>query len=266
MDMGNERSTFENRCFKLLFGRRKVIDGTGYHYATLCRSLRSKTPRIQEIYRRRTGNPKLFRLLCLIPALLSGITLAAALSPRSIFLRILLAAVMTFFAWCLQSGGACVPLRQKFPLYLGLLCGGLWLLLGILSGEILTGVILIFFEFFAGVGIAYGGKRTELGQQTQAQIFALRRHMRKVSKKELQQILKQNPEYFHQLAPYALALNVDRTFARRFSRLRLGECTYLITGMGKQLPASEWIRLLRTTVHKLDHKADRLPLEKLTGR
>jgi hypothetical protein len=266
MDMGNERSDFENRYFKILFRRRKTVDGTGSHYAALCRSLRSKTPRIREIYRPHTGNPKLFRLLCLVPALLSGITLAAGLSPRSVFLRILLAAAMTFFAWCLQSGGACLPLRQKKYLYCGLICGMIWILLGILSGEFLTAAVLILCEFLFGIGLAYGGKRTELGQQTQAQIFALRRHMRKVSKKELMEILKQNPGYFHQLAPYALALNVDRSFSRRFSQLRLIECPYLITNTRKQMTAREWSKLLRSTVNKLDHKANQLPLEQRFGR
>jgi hypothetical protein len=266
MDMGNERSSFENRCFQLLFGRRQTVDGTGSHYEALCRSLRSKTPRIQEIYRRGTGNPKVFRLLCLIPALLSGITLAAGLSPRSVFLRVLLAATTTLFAWFLQSGGSCIPLRQKKHLYYTLICSGLWLLLGFLSGEIFTAVLLILWEFLSGIFLAYGGKRTELGQQAQAQIFALRRHMRKVSKNELQQIIRQNPDYFYQMAPYALALNVDRTFARRFSQIRLGVCAYLITATEKPMTAGEWNKLLRATVRKLDHKANQLPLTIFTHR
>ena len=266
MEMGNERSGFENNCFQLLFGKRHIIDGTGYHYATLCRSIGGKTPGIRDIYRRRTGNPKIFRILCLIPALLSGITLAAGLSPHSIFLRVFLAMVTTVFALCLQSGGDCLPTRKRFSVRVGLACAVLWLLLGIWASQGLSCGVMIAFQLLAGLGIAYGGKRTELGQQAAEQIFALRRHMRKVTKKELQQILKTNPGYFHQLAPYALALNVDRAFARRFARLRLSECTYLISGTGGQMTASEWSKLLRTTVQALDHKASRLPLEKLTGR
>ncbi len=118
----------------------------------------------------------------------------------------------------------------------------------------------------SGIFLAYGGKRTELGQQAQAQIFALRRHMRKVSKNELQQIIRQNPDYFYQMAPYALALNVDRTFARRFSQLRLGTCSYLITGTEKPMTAGEWNKLLRDTVRKLDHRANQLPLTNFTQR
>lgn len=266
MDMGNERSSFENQYFKLLFGRRRIVDGTGYHYAALCRSLRGKTPRIREIYRRRTGNPKVFRALCIIPALISGITLGAGFSTHSLFLQVLLAIIAGIFALVLQSGGACVPVRRKLPLYLSLVCAGVWILLGILSAEAATACLMVVLQFLAGVGIAYGGKRTELGQQALEQILGLRRHMRKVSKKELQQILKQNPSYFYQLAPYALAMDRDRVFARRFARLRLSECTYLVSGMRGQMTAAEWAKLLRTTVQTLDQRADRLPLERLTGR
>ena len=38
MEMGNERSRFENRCYRSLFGHRRIVDGTGYHYAHLCRT------------------------------------------------------------------------------------------------------------------------------------------------------------------------------------------------------------------------------------
>lgn len=266
MSMGNERSSFENRCFKLLFGRRRIVDGTGYHYATLCRSLRGKTPRIKEIYRRRTGNPKIFRILCTAAGVLSGITMAMGFSATSIFLRVLLGIVTGVFSLMLQTGGSRIPLRQKQPLYFSLICAAVWLLLGGLASESLTACLMVAFQFLAGLGIAHGGKRTELGQQAREQIFALRRHMHRVSKKELQQILKQNPGYFHQLAPYALAMDADRAFARRFARLRLVECTYLVSGMRGQMTAAEWAKLLRTTVDTLDQKANRLPLERITGR
>lgn len=265
MDMGNERSVFENRCFKSLFGRRSIVDGTGYHYAQLCRDTAKKTPHIKDVYRPRSGNPGIFRFLCLLPALLSGINLAGGFNPHSVFLRVLFAVVTVVFSIILQAGGASLPVRRKLPLYLAIPCALLWLLLGILGGEILTALGMVVFQFLSGVAAAYGGKRTELGRQAMGQLLGLRRHMRTVSKKELQRLLKVNPGYFHQLAPYALALDVDRRFARRFARLRLPECTYLISGTNPQMTAAEWAKLLRTTVQTLDAKANRLPLEKLTN-
>ena len=266
MEMGNERSIFENRCYKNLFGHRRIVDGTGYHYAELARSVSKKSPQIKEVYQSNTGNPYIFRGLCALSALFSGITLAGAFAPHSTFLRILLAAVTTAMAIVLQAGARRITTRDKLLLWIALGCGALWLLLGILAGEWVTALIMVIFQFLAGLAAAFGGKRTYLGQHALTQILGLRRFMGSVSKQELQRHLRANPGYFHELAPYALALGVDKAFARRFGRLRLPECTYLIGGRHSQMTATEWAALLRSAVDTLDAKAKRLPLERLTGR
>jgi hypothetical protein len=266
MEMGNERSAFENRCYKNLFGRRRIVDGTGYHYAELVRSVRKKSPQAKEVYQSSSGNPYIFRGLCALAALLSGISLAGAFASYSAFLRVLLALLTTVMALFIQSGARSLALRNKLPLWIGLGCCGLWLILGIWSGEWLTAILMIVFQTLAGIAATYGGKRTYLGQTAMTQILGLRNYMRTVTKAELQRMLKANPGYFHDLAPYALALGVDQTFARRFGRLRLPECSYLIGGNRGQMTAVEWAALLRTTVDTLDAKAKRLPLERLTGR
>ena len=264
MEMGNERSAFENRTFRSLFGRRRVLDGTGYHYAELCRGVAKQKPK--NVYDPRSGNPWIFRLLAAASGLIGGITLAGALAPHSEFLRFFLAALAAAASLAIQQGGARVPLRHRLPVYIALGCSGAWLILGICAGEWLTAGLMIAFQWLCGLGVAYGGRRTGLGQTALEQTLALKRHMRRVTKAELQRILKSNPGYFHSLAPYALALGVDRSFARRFGRLRLPECTYLMSGMNGQMSASEWAEQLRRAVNILDAKAKRLPLEKLTGR
>jgi hypothetical protein len=266
MEMGNERSVFENRCYKNLFGRRRIVDGTGYHYAELVRSVSKKSPQVKEVYQSNSGNPYIFRGLCALAALLSGISLAGAFAAYSTFLRILLAVLTTVMALFIQSGIRSLALRNKLPLWIGLGCCALWLILGIWSGEWLTAILMILFQSLAGLAITYGGKRTYLGQTALTQILGLRKYMRSVSKQELQRMLKANPGYFHALAPYALALGIDKAFARRFGRLRLPECSYLISGTRTQMTAAEWAALLRTTVETLDAKAMRLPFERLTGR
>ena len=57
MEMGNERSNFENRCYKNLFGRRHVVDGTGDHYARMVRSVAKQRGQVRDVYRRSSGNP-----------------------------------------------------------------------------------------------------------------------------------------------------------------------------------------------------------------
>ena len=266
MEMGNERSAFENRCYRNLFGRRRIVDGTGYHYAELCRSVAKKSPRAKEVYLPNSGNPYIFRGLCALSALLSGIALAGAFAAHSVPLRFLLAALTTVMAVLIQSGIRGLLLRQKMPLWIALGCAGLWMILGIWSGEWVTAMLMVIFQFLAGGAVAFGGRRTDLGQQTLVQIMGLRRHMGAVSKQELQRLLKANPNYFYELAPYALAMGMDRVFARRFARLRLPECTYLVGNSRGQMTASEWTALLRTAVNTLDAKAKRLPFERMIGR
>ncbi len=266
MDMGNERSVFENRVYHDLFGRRSVVDGTGGHYAMLCRSVRKKTPQLKNIYRSSPVAVRIFRILCALAGLLSGVLTAGAFAAHSTFLQIFLGCQFALMAWLIQEGGRHLPLRRRVPLAVAGGSAGLWLILGLWSGEWLVAVLMILFQLLAGLASAIGGQRTVLGQQAMLQILSLRKFMAKASKQELVRLLRANPGYFHELAPYALAMGMDKRFARRFAKLRLPECTYLIEGHQRQMTAAEWAAMLRSAVDKLDRRADRLFFERLTGR
>ena len=82
----------------------------------------------------------------------------------------------------------------------------------------------------------------------------MRKFMRTAAKTELQRLLKANPGYYHEMAPYALALGVDKAFAARFERLRMPECSYLVTERS-QMTATEWAAVLRKAVETMDAKA-----------
>lgn len=262
MDMGNERSKFENRCFRSLFGARQTVDGSGYHYARLCRELGNKVPGIKEIYLPLSGNPKILRILGMISGMLSGFLLASAFAPHSLLLKLLLAPVSAALSWGIQSAGNSMPHRKKLPVYIGIGCAAIWMLLGIFSSEVALCLLMLLFQLAVGLGAAFGGRRTALGHQVREQISNLRRHMIFGSKQDMAQLLKGNPNYFHELLPYALAMGLDRTFARHFDQLQLQECNYLIVSSQRQRTASEWARVLRRAVEALDAKADRLPLER----
>lgn len=266
MDMGNERSPFEIRAFRNLFGRRRIVDGTGYHYAHLCRSMWGQTPGIREVYGRFSGNPKIFRGLCSIAGMLGGVVMAGGFLPHSVGLKIILAIACGIASLFIQSGGAQLPTRYKSMLPVAGFFAAAWLIAGFLSKEAAVCAALIVFEFLAGLASAYGGRRTAAGHQTMEQIFALRRFMRSGSHGELERLTEGNEGYFYQMAPYALAMDVDRAFARHFAGMELPECSYLIIGNRRQMSAMEWARQLRLTVQILDQKARRLPLERLTQR
>ncbi len=266
MEMGNERSGFECKCFRNLFGRRRVVDGTGYHYAQLCRIVNKKRPQFREVYRKSFGNPYVFWVLCMLPGVLGGILIATGFAAHSIFLRIFMGLLMAVLSALIHHMGARLWERNKLTLYIGLGASALWLLLGILSGKWLSAVMLTLLQTLAGFAGSLGGKRTEPGQHAFEQLLGLRRYMCTVSKAELQLVLKQNPSYFHDMVPYALAMNADEMFARRYGRLRLPECTWLVSGVRGQISAVEWAKLLRAAVNTLDHRAKRLPLERLISK
>jgi hypothetical protein len=76
MDMGNERSLFEVRVFQMLFGKNKVVDGTGGQYARLCLKVARMVPGEKTMYSASSGNIKLFRALCCGSHIFAGSTLA----------------------------------------------------------------------------------------------------------------------------------------------------------------------------------------------
>lgn len=211
MDMGNERNYHEGRIFQLLFGRRHTVDTTGAHFARLSRKVSGRSPLLKQLYRSNAGSLHVFRGLCCAAGFCCGVQMI----PFS-FWAVVMGLAAAALSYCIQSGGKCIPLRSKLPLVLALCCGGLWLLAGALTGSLVRVVPMVLFQYIAGIFVAYGGKRSELGQRVLAQMLGLRRHMTGTSSFDMQLLQQKNPDYFHELAPYALAMGVDRQFARRF--------------------------------------------------
>lgn len=269
MEMGNERGEFEVTYFRRLFGKHRMVDGTGLRYADLCRQAATKNPNARSYFTRRSGNPYLLRLMLTAVGLLGGISMAFSFSSDTawrIILSILLAIPAMAASWCIQSAGKGLFMRRNAGLWLAVFCAVVWILLGALAGEAAVAVLVVLLQAIGGIAAAVGGLRTELGRQTWDEILALRRYMKQISRGEVLQILRNNPEYYHQMAPYALALGVDRAFAKQFGSVRLPQCTYLTTGMDGHMTAREWSRFLRSTVAALDAQQNARPWEKLLRR
>jgi len=269
MDMGNERSDVENRLFRSLFSKRDVADATAYRYALLCRKAMTCRSGASITYKKHTGNPLVFRVLSAAIGTLGGVAMALAFANETawqILLGILLGALGTVAAWQMQSAAKSLHHRDKLPLLMGLGCGILWLLLSLLAGLWHTGLFVVLSQLFAGLAAFYGGRRTESGQQTISEILGLRKFLRTATQDELQRITNSNPHYCHDLAPYALALGVDRSFARKCGNMRLPECPYLVSGADDGMTVAEWCQLLRDTADTMDALQKRLPLDRLLGR
>jgi len=266
MEMGNERSDLETRCFRDLFKNRTVVDGTGSHYASICHKMVGKSAILRQLYDPKSGSPHLFRLMMLIPGILLGVQMGISMGGSGggrILLGMLLGVISAALCYFIQSGGKCLPLRDKSPLLLCLACGLLWLIPGLICSKLYMTVFMVILQFLAGIAAAYGGKRSELGVRTLAQIRGLRHHLRKASANELQQRMYRNGEYFYELAPYALALGLDRKFARRFGKALLPESSYLDVGTDRPMTASQWAAELRFAADILNRSQKRLRRQRI---
>lgn len=266
MEMGNERSAFEARCFRTLFGKRQMVDGTGDAYARLYRKVAATPPNIQTWFRGSSGNPKILRFFTAGIGLFGGMSLGIALAGEAALAELLIVVMCVLgavSAWAIQSGMYYLYLHNKQKLWISLGCCAGWLIVGFLAGEpgIAAGVAAA--QLLFGAAAAYGGRRNDLGRQTVAQVLGLRRYLLTVNRAELQRLCRNDPEYFFSLAPYALALGVEKAFAKRFGAMRLPGCPYLTTGMDGHLTAPEWAGRMKQTVTALDQKQKRLPYERL---
>lgn len=265
MEMGSERSEFENRAFQKLFSGRQSVDGGGLHYALLYRKLAKKSPLLRQIYRSRSGNPQIVRGLAVAVGACGGVVLSGGVytaGAGTVLLGLAMAALCGVLSYFIQSGGRCVSLGNKWPVWLGTLCGGILILAGFLCGNVLLALGLVAYEMLAGIAAAVGGRRSEVGRQYVAQIRGLRTHLTRGSIFDMQQCLEKNPAYFFDLMPYALALGVEKRFARRFGKIKLAECEYLVTEQ-RNLTPIQWADLLRQVADRLDRRQRRLRYEKI---
>ena len=266
MDMGNERTAFEQRCFRNLFGKRNSVDTTGLHYANQSKAVRKLPANLQPLVHPRSGNPKVFRAISALIALFGGVSFGISMSQGAAlqgFWIFVTATAGLFAGWFMQETVRELLLRKGAQTALGLSVSVLWILLSLAAGQPGVGVIVMLSQWLAGLMTFFGGRRTPAGRQDLAQIFGLRRYLKTVSREELRRICESDPEYFFTMAPFALALGVDKSFARRFKTERLPDCPYITTGSSKTLTAPEWSAVLRGTLSAMDRRTRMRPLERL---
>lgn len=269
MEMGNERSGFEVRIFRSLFGKRTVVEGTSLPYALLCRKVAAGAPDIRELYKRNNGNYRIVRLLCAGIGVCSGISTGMAIAGDAL-LGILLIAILAVIggaaAWFMQLWWKGLHLHRKDLLVFGLSLAVFWSLLGFVGGEGAVNLYVALAQLLCGLLWAYGGRRTIYGRQTAGQILGLRSYLCRLPHADAQRLTLSDPEYFFDMAPYAMALGVLGPFARRFGDMNLGQCPYLTTGLDGKMSAAQWSKLMLTAAKILDTRQRRLSIDRLLGR
>lgn len=263
MEMGNERTEFENRYFRLLFARSNTADATGMAYARLCRSAAETVSGVKEMHRRQAGSARLFRAIASLVSLFSGVCLAMNLTTHAtlqVVLAILLGILGVVTAWGIQGGIYKLHLRGKVPMLVGIVCMALWIGLGAAAGQILIAVLAVLAQLAAGLLAAYGGRRSDLGRYQAGQILGLRSYLGHISRDEVLRNMRNDPYYFFDMLPYAIALGVDTGFARRFGKMKLPSCAYLAARQDRRRTAAEWALLLRKTADRMDSLQRKLEL------
>ena len=266
MDMGNERTAFEQRCFRNLFGKRSTIDTSGLHYATQCKHVAKLSPNLQPLVHHKSGNPKLFRALAALVALFGGVSFGIAMTQGAAlqgFWVFITATAGLVLGWFMQETVRELMLCKGKWTAMGVAASVIWLLLGLIAGQFMIALCVLLSQWVAGLMTFFGGRRTEAGRQDLKQIMGLRRYLKTVTKEELRRIHTIDPEYYFSLAPYALALGVDRSFARRFGADRLPICPYILLGNDAARTASEWSELFRRILHSMERRTRMLPLERI---
>lgn len=265
MEMENERTEFERRCFRSLFSQGNTIEATGTRYAKIFRNVSEHIPGIKEMYTRRAGNVKIFRILACGVSVFCGVCFAMnMLDPGWLqtAVKILLIIVGAISAWAIQDGMYKFHVRGKIPVYVASACGFIWILLGIVSGVWMIGVGTVAAQYLAGLAAAYGGRRSELGRYNASEILGVRHYLKHVGQEELDRMLRQNPDYFFDMLPYAIALGVDTPFAKAFGNRPIPDCTYLMVRSNEKRTAREWAYMVRKIADRMDEKQRKMELEK----
>lgn len=269
MDMGNERSNFEMHCFKSLFGRRLTVDTGSEHFARLSRKASKAVPGAAHYFNKKSGNTLIFRCLTAAIGAVAGYTHAIAFAYDTLWqvtLSVFLVPLGALLSWSIQDAVRSTLLRQRLDLLLGIFACIVWLILGIWAGEAGVAIFVILIQLIAGFATAHSGRRTEGGIQARNEIWGLRKYLRTVTFGELQRILEHNPDYYFDLAPDALALGVNKIFAKQFKDEKMTECPYLQVAGSKAATAKEWDQYLRQVVRQLDVARQKVKWKRLFNR
>ena len=268
MDMGNERSAFEQRCFKQVFGARSKVDATALRYGAIFQYVRKQTPNLSAIVQTKSGNLLVFRALAALAGMFCGVSVAIGLSAGAAgqwILVVLFGAAALASCWYIQAWAASLYAPDRKPVWIALALCAAWMAISAVAGLFSAGMTMAVCQLLAGILGALGGRRTPAGRQAMGEAVGLRRYFKSVSSKQLQEICRNNPDYFYQMMPYAMALGVDKRFARRFGKRAIGQCPYISTGAENTMPASQWQSLMRRVYAAMNTRGQVSFLERLVA-
>ena len=95
-----------------------------------------------------------------------------------------------------------------------------------------------------------------------AQIQAFRRYLKASNTHHLQLMLHQDSQYFYDVLPYAEAMGMGRTFARRFANIQMEPCAWLECEALQNATALEFYEYYRAVVRRMHGKGGRIRVKR----
>ena len=267
MDMGNERSPFEVKVYNMLFGSRRSVEATNYQYVKLSRKVFSMIPGERNLCKPNSGNTRLLRLFGCAAHAFCGVCIAMNMTETpvlQVLLSIILVVVGVVSAWQIHEIAYRTHLRGKTRVYIGLVAFLIWILLGLLCGQWVIPLCSALGQFLLGYLAAYGGRRSDIGRHDAGQILGLRSYLKHIPREDINRNLKTDPDYFFNMAPFALSLGIIMPFSRNFGSIRMDQCPYLVSRIHGKRTAEEWAEMIADTADLIDSRYRRMEIEKWT--
>ena len=259
MEMGNERTPFEVKIFRRLFSENQMVEGTGSRYARLWHQAAATMDRASQITRGGLWARGIFRAMAVPVSAFAGAAMGQELisagGPWQMVTMTALAMAGCFTALKIQAGVVCMYRRRREAQPLALICALLWIVAALLLHRPWAGLMSVGVQFLAGLFAAWGGRRPPEGRELACRLLGLRRYLIGARRHEIRDALELNPDYFFEMAPFALAFGVEDAFAKRFGRNIMPQCGYMDAPRSENLTAREWAFLMRRTAEKLDAAA-----------
>ena len=255
MDMGNERSDFEMKTFHRLFGKNTSVYATGSRYGRLWDSVRQNMEDAALITKGGRNARGFFRFLAMLVSTAAGIAMGMNLELEAPWYNVAIAGLALlgcFTGWKIQTGTMTLHLRSRRALPLCAACCIVWICVGILAERAPAALISVAFQLLAGALTAWSGRRTKAGWRMACKIMGLRHYLKGIKRDEVKEELERDPDFFFQMAPFAMALGVDYAFAGRFGSRVMPPCSYMDADRSLRRNAHGWAYLMRITAEKMD--------------
>ena len=265
MDMGNERSLFEVRTFRSLFGDRRVVDASSLAYAKTLRKARGMVPGESAICHSNERKRNIYRYILCVSQVFCGICMAmnmTSILALQILLSLLFGALAVVTAWQLHKVAYCTIGRDKT----GLIAAGVsllvWLIIGLIAKVVWIPLAACAGQILLGFPAAWGGRRSEVNRHEVAQLRGLRHYLSHMPAEDVQRLLAADSSYYFRMAPYAMALGVLHPFTQAFGKRKLPQCPYIVTRVHGSRKAEDWETLLKDLTSRMDARAKRMEMDR----